>query len=369
MSSTVPSKIFLLLKDVLIVGGKNAFSNNLLFSSCLSFFCRDPINGVKELKAQPAKNPTPVQQSKKKTPDLKTLKPENAAFWAEGLGKGGDKPWKFRCLCGEVCSSYENYRYHPVGRMYECSRCSIWSHVDCVLGPQMTDEDIDEIVDLLCTHCNSKISRLKRYHGDDYQQYDDRSDIYQLTEKDLVYARDNTGSRKEITPLEKAVKLEKVQEKVLEKHMKVVEKSAPSKSTSHSVKTDMPPPTAPMKKKFPKASPMGEKKKASSSSSSSSATKSGHRSAGKKRKIDESSSDEDTDEDAADGEWRFKCLCGEVCSWYENPLYRPSGRKYQCTNCSIWSHVNCMFGDKITDKDLHNMKVRKYTIVSFLQLG
>ncbi len=71
--------------------------------------------------------------------------PAHNAFWAEGTGgKGGEKPWKFSCLCGEVCSSYENYRYHPVGRMYECTNCSLWSHVKCVLG-SISDDDLEEL--------------------------------------------------------------------------------------------------------------------------------------------------------------------------------------------------------------------------------
>lgn len=41
-------------------------------------------------------------------------------YWAEGVGKGGDKPWKFSCKCGEKCSSYENFRYHPTGSFQLC---------------------------------------------------------------------------------------------------------------------------------------------------------------------------------------------------------------------------------------------------------
>ena len=44
------------------------------------------------------------------------------------------KPWSFKCKCGEVCSSYENASYHPVGQWYECSQCTVWSHVECMLG-------------------------------------------------------------------------------------------------------------------------------------------------------------------------------------------------------------------------------------------
>lgn len=53
----------------------------------------------------------------------------------EGEGDEEDgKPWKFRCKCGDVCSSYEKEIYHPGGQWYECSQCAVWSHVVCNLG-------------------------------------------------------------------------------------------------------------------------------------------------------------------------------------------------------------------------------------------
>ena len=76
--------------------------------------------------------------------DVATLTPSHAEYWAEGVGEGGEKPWKFACSCGEKCSSYEHFRYHPVGRMFECSSCSIWSHVNCVLG-NICDDDLEEL--------------------------------------------------------------------------------------------------------------------------------------------------------------------------------------------------------------------------------
>lgn len=73
------------------------------------------------------------------------LTPAHTAYWQEGVGEGGDKPWKFKCTCGETCSSYENFRYHPTGRMFECSNpaCCLWSHVNCVLGAQFTDKELE----------------------------------------------------------------------------------------------------------------------------------------------------------------------------------------------------------------------------------
>ncbi len=38
----------------------------------------------------------------------------------EAAGTGAD--WKFKCKCGETCSSYENPRYYPKGRLFECDR-------------------------------------------------------------------------------------------------------------------------------------------------------------------------------------------------------------------------------------------------------
>ena len=47
----------------------------------------------------------------KKPLDVMQLTPAHAEYWAEGVGEGGEKPWKFSCTCGEKCSSYEHYRY------------------------------------------------------------------------------------------------------------------------------------------------------------------------------------------------------------------------------------------------------------------
>jgi hypothetical protein len=81
----------------------------------------------------------------KKKLSVAELTPNHTAYWAEGVGAGGNIPWKFNCKCGETCSSYENFRYHPSGRMYQCTRCTVWSHVECVLGTSITDDDIEEL--------------------------------------------------------------------------------------------------------------------------------------------------------------------------------------------------------------------------------
>ena len=85
-----------------------------------------------------------------KLPPVKKLcsNPKDVAYWQQGVGEGGSTAWKFHCVpCGERCSSYEHWRYHPTGRMFECSQCHIWSHVNCTLsGRHYTDEDLEELV-------------------------------------------------------------------------------------------------------------------------------------------------------------------------------------------------------------------------------
>ena len=100
------------------------------------------------------------QPSKTMKRKLRELTPGDTQYWATGQ-KGGEQPWKFSCMCGETCSSYENFRYHPVGRMVECSECSIWSHVECILGNDLSDEDLEELEDILCFKCFTKARRKK----------------------------------------------------------------------------------------------------------------------------------------------------------------------------------------------------------------
>jgi hypothetical protein len=53
--------------------------------------------------------------------------------------------WYFNCKCGEVCHSYENSRYHPCGQWYECTKCAVWSHVHCMLGDNVTEEQVEKM--------------------------------------------------------------------------------------------------------------------------------------------------------------------------------------------------------------------------------
>jgi hypothetical protein len=72
-------------------------------------------------------------------------------------------------------------------------------------------------------------------------------------------------------------------------------------------------------------------------------------------------------EEREDGDWKFSCKCGEVCSWYENVLYHPAGKWYECTMCHVWSHVLCMYGERQTDADMEKINV-SYIILCFLLL-
>mmetsp|Transcript_10598 Transcript_10598/g.15937 ORF Transcript_10598/g.15937 Transcript_10598/m.15937 type:complete len:477 (+) Transcript_10598:42-1472(+) len=115
----------------------------------------NPINGIKN-----ANNATRAAEVIK--PAEVEYSPADTKYWQEGLGKGGDIAWRFSCVCKETCSSYENYRYHPQGRMFECSVCTVWSHTDCVLGTKVKDEDIDGKF-VMCKSCEVKSRRASKF--------------------------------------------------------------------------------------------------------------------------------------------------------------------------------------------------------------
>lgn len=89
---------------------------------------RNPINGVKELRTWRC-----ISDYLPANANVKCSNPSDVIYWSS-RGEGGSEAWKFRCQCGEVCSSYENFRYHPTGRMFQCTHCSYWAHTDCILG-------------------------------------------------------------------------------------------------------------------------------------------------------------------------------------------------------------------------------------------
>lgn len=102
------------------------------------------------------------KQRKELCLDVLKEDPSHCAYWAQGTGgKGAVEAWKFNCICGEICSSYENYRYHPVGAMYACTTCGIWSHVVCMLGTNFSLEDLEEMEAVYCKKCISKVRREK----------------------------------------------------------------------------------------------------------------------------------------------------------------------------------------------------------------
>jgi hypothetical protein len=85
------------------------------------------------------------------------ITPSFTAYWKDGWSD--EKPWKFKCKCGEVSSSYEFHQYMPIGRQYQCTQCEIWAHVHCVLGEQYTDDVLEELDTVLCNACLSKTKR------------------------------------------------------------------------------------------------------------------------------------------------------------------------------------------------------------------
>jgi hypothetical protein len=104
-----------------------------------------------------AREPPPQYANKYKPEPVENLSKNihHTAYWAEGFGKGGNVAWRFECSCLEVCSSYENWRFHPVGRQFQCTSCQKWAHVGCVLGSAITDDDLEELKEVLCHRCSA----------------------------------------------------------------------------------------------------------------------------------------------------------------------------------------------------------------------
>ena len=129
----------------------------------------NPINHIRHMldaKWQAQHGPPPSKRKRPEKIDETLLTPDHAAYWAEangsfGGGAGAEKPWKFKCPCGETCSSYEKWIFHPTGRQYECTNCHLWSHVDHVLGTHVSDEDLEELEEVLCNACKSARRREK----------------------------------------------------------------------------------------------------------------------------------------------------------------------------------------------------------------
>jgi len=116
--------------------------------------------------------PAPPRLSKKEAAEAKKAEewharqeylrtnPSSTVYWAKNKGgKGAENPWKFHCMCGEQCSSEEPESVHPVGAMYECTSCHIWSHTACVLG-NVSQEYLEEEEEVLCSKCRA-VNRRK----------------------------------------------------------------------------------------------------------------------------------------------------------------------------------------------------------------
>jgi len=80
---------------------------------------------------------------------------------AEAAAQKAKGYWRFECNCGEVCTSYENFRYHPTGLMFECSNleCFHWAHAKCVFGQKTTQESLDAMKTTYCPKCLTKRRR------------------------------------------------------------------------------------------------------------------------------------------------------------------------------------------------------------------
>lgn len=126
----------------------------------------NPINSIRHqqemlrLSLLPSSN---TQVQKRRIPlDVSKLTPDHVEYWCTSIPKKRKESipeWQFACNCGEVCSSWENYRYHPTGLMFECSRCSFWSHAHCVFGKKFTAQDIEEMPVLYCHKCMNALRR------------------------------------------------------------------------------------------------------------------------------------------------------------------------------------------------------------------
>jgi hypothetical protein len=257
-----------------------AFKNLAVIERCTNMWW-NPINGVKELKpyVAPAPSTPEISELEHKTVMRKSRadNPNDVAYWQQGVGKGGEKPWKFKCSCGEECSSYENCRYHPTGRMFECTVCHFWSHVDCVFGEnKVSDNDLEEMEEVLCRPCQHRYRRS----------------IKRLCDGDSVISHDKIPSASALLGAPGAV----VTLSSDSKRQKLLHSSVVLTRVS-----------------------VHEEKKSTTP-------------------------------------WKFKCICGEVCSSYEKELYHPRGAIYPCSQCKVRSHVVCMLGPQVTQEEANQLQ-------------
>ena len=113
----------------------------------------NPINSIKHKEVQT------VEKLDRKRKLLGSENPDTTMYWAEE--SGNNLEWKFSCICGEVCSSYEKHIFHPTGRQYECTNCKQWSHVQCMFG-NISDEALSNTPVTLCCKCKGRVRRSSR---------------------------------------------------------------------------------------------------------------------------------------------------------------------------------------------------------------
>ena len=117
----------------------------------------NPLNSIKHKAA------AQVELLTRKRKERGVDDPASTSYWAEG--EGSKLKWKFDCRCGEVCSYYEKYIFHPTGRMYECTSCKNWSHVLCNFG-DISDEELGQgqVFKLLLSYTIFLFSPIKITH-------------------------------------------------------------------------------------------------------------------------------------------------------------------------------------------------------------
>ncbi|KAL6071784.1 Lysine (K)-specific demethylase 4A [Balamuthia mandrillaris] len=102
---------------------------------------------------------------------------EIAAEELEG-GAGGDESWKFSCICGEISQSDDPPDLHPKGRMFECSECRLWGHIDCYDDYKgYRQEELPESMTChLCRINNSSNRSLQRNKKRKKQEHSNKSE-------------------------------------------------------------------------------------------------------------------------------------------------------------------------------------------------
>eukprot|EP00605_Chrysophyceae_sp_TOSAG23-4_P001078 GSChrysophyteH1.ASY1.ANO1.1183.1 assembled CDS len=116
---------------------------------------------VREAAIQEEENSKRRKVLRQELADAMTKDEAHTSYWARGYGEGGNTAWRFECSCQEVCSSYENWRFHPTGRQFQCTHCQKWAHVKCIFGEKTTDEELASRSEVLCHKCTSTKRRLK----------------------------------------------------------------------------------------------------------------------------------------------------------------------------------------------------------------